>query len=101
MKRLNITLDILKKHGGAYENIYENLAKYRTKYPDIRMKYDEALVNYNKIMPTKFVVEKAMPNEFKAKPKRIMIIAISVIACNLIGLFVLLLKDSITKIKIK
>jgi uncharacterized protein involved in exopolysaccharide biosynthesis len=101
MKRLNITLDILKKYGGAYENIYENLAKYRTKYPDIRMKYDEALVNYNKIMPTKFVVEKAMPNEFKAKPKRIMIITISVIACNLIGLFVLLLKDSITKIKIK
>ena len=101
MKRLNITLDILKKYGGAYENIHDNLEKYGTKYPDIRMKYDEALVNYNKIMPTKFVVEKAMPNEFKAKPKRIMIIAISVIACNLIGLFVLLLKDSITKIKIK
>ena len=101
MKRLNITLDILKKYGGAYENIHDNLEKYGAKYPDIKMKYDEALVNYNKIIPAKFVVEKARPNEFKAKPKRLIIIAISVIACNLIGLFVLLLKDSITKIKIK
>jgi len=101
MKRLNITLDILKKYGGAYENIHDNLEKYGAKYPDIKMKYDEALVNYNKIIPAKFVVEKARPNEFKAKPKRLIIIAISVIACNLIGLFVLLLKDSITKITIK
>lgn len=97
MRRLEAKLDTLKKFGGAYQNIHDNLEKYGAKYPDIKMKYDEALVNYNSLMPLKFVVEKARPNEFKARPRRIMFIAIAVVAANLMGLFLLLLRERFKK----
>ncbi len=98
MKRLESKLDTLKKYGSAYQNIHDNLEKYGAKYPDIKMKYDEALVNYNSLIPIKFVVEKAKPNEFKARPKRLMFIAIAVLAANLMGLFFLLIKEKFAKV---
>jgi uncharacterized protein involved in exopolysaccharide biosynthesis len=45
------------------------------------------------MIPIKFVVEKAKPNEFKAKPKRLVLLAIAIIAANLMGLFFLLIKE--------
>lgn len=97
MRRLEGKLDTLKKFGGAYQNIHDNLEKYGAKYPDIKMKYDEALVNYNTLMPLKFVVEKARPNEFKARPRRMMFVAIAVVAANLMGLLFLLLRERFKK----
>ncbi|MDI1354751.1 MAG: Wzz/FepE/Etk N-terminal domain-containing protein [bacterium] len=99
MKRLEAKLDTLKKYGSAYMNIKDNLDKYGAKYPDIKMKYDEALVNYNSLIPLKFVVEKAKPDEFKARPKRLVIIAIAVIAANIMGLFYLLFRERFSKIR--
>lgn len=93
IKRLEGKLDTLKKYGGAYQNIHDNLEKYSSKYPDIKMKYDEALVNYNTMLPVKFVVEKARPNEFKAKPRRLTYLVIAILASNLIGLFALLIRE--------
>lgn len=97
MKRLESKMDTLKKYGGAYQNIHDNLEKYGSKYPDIKMKYDEARVNYNTMIPIKFVVEKGKPNEYKAKPRRMIFIAISVIAANLMGLFFLLFREKFGK----
>lgn len=97
MKRLEAKLDTLKKYGGAHQNIKDNLERYAAKYPDIKMKYDEAQVNYNSIIPIKFVVEKGKPDEFKARPKRIIIILIGVIAANMMGLFYLLFKERFGK----
>jgi len=97
MRRLEGKLDTLKKYGGAYQYIHDDLDKYSSKYPDIKMKYDEAMVNYTGLMPAKFVVEKAIPNEFKARPKRFMYILISVLACNIMGLFLLLIRDKFRK----
>jgi hypothetical protein len=97
MKRLEGKLDTLKKYGGAYQNVHDNLEKYGSKYPDIKMKYDEALVNYNTIIPVKFVVEKAKADEFKARPRRFIILFITVLAANLIGLFYLLFAERFGK----
>lgn len=93
MKRLEAKLDTLKKYGGAYQNIHDNLEKYSAKYPVIKAKYDEALVNYNSVMPVKFVVEKAKPDEYKARPKRMIILAVAIIANNLIALLFMLFKE--------
>ena len=93
ISRLQAKLDTLQKYGGAYQNIKDNLDKYSSKYPDIKMKYDEALVNYRSTIPLKFVVEKAKPNEYKAKPHRALILALIVISTNLIGLFWLLIRE--------
>jgi len=97
IQRLNSQIDTLKKYGSAYQNIHDNLEKYGAKYPDIKMKYDEALVNYRSTMPIKFVVQKGMPNEYKARPKRMIIVAISVLAANLLGLFYMLWRNRIGK----
>jgi uncharacterized protein involved in exopolysaccharide biosynthesis len=101
MKRLEARLDTLKKYGSAYQNIHDNLEKYGAKYPDIKMKYDEALVNYNTMIPNKFVVEKAKPNEYKAKPKRLIILGITILAANLMGLFYLLFRERFAKLKVE
>jgi uncharacterized protein involved in exopolysaccharide biosynthesis len=99
LKRLEAKLDTLKKYGSAYQNIHDNLEKYSSKYPDIKMKYDEALVNYNNLIPLKFVVEKAKADEYKAKPKRLTFLVITVLAANFMGLFYLLFRERFGKTK--
>lgn len=101
IKRLEEKLDTLKKYGSAYQNVHDNLEKYSFKYPDIKAKYDEALVNYNTSLPIKFVVEKAKPNEYKAKPNRLLILSVSVIASNLLGFLILLFRDKFNKLKLQ
>lgn len=101
MKRLEGKLDTLKKYGSAYQNVHDNLEKYSFKYPDIKGKYDEALVNYNTTMPMKFVVEKAKPNPYKEKPRRLIILALVLVANNLIALLFLLLKEKFKNISFK
>ena len=98
MKRLEGKLDTLKKYGNAYQTVHDNLEKYSFKYPDIKGKYDEALVNYNSIIPMKFVVEKAKPNKYKAKPRRIIVTTLVLVANNLLTLLFLLLKEKFNKI---
>jgi len=101
MKRLEAKLDTLKKYGSAYQNVHDNLEKYSFKYPDIKAKYDEALVNYNTSLPIKFVVEKAKPNEYKAKPNRLLYLSITVIASNLLGFLFLLFREKFNKLKLQ
>jgi uncharacterized protein involved in exopolysaccharide biosynthesis len=92
-KRLEGKLDTLTKYGGAYQIMHDNLERYGAKYPDIKAKYDEALVNHNTTLPAKFVVEKAKPNEYKARPKRTIILLIALLANNLIALLFMLFKE--------
>ena len=101
-KALEEKLNVLKKYGGAYNQISENLRKYRFKFPVIKAKYDEAQVNLNKSLPFKFVVDKATPNEYKARPVRWLIILISTASAFLLTIIVLSMgekyKSVITKL---
>lgn len=98
-KKLQEKLDILKKYGTAYDAVYADLKKYRLKYPIIKNKYDEAIVNYNNPMPSKFIVDKAIGNEKKVKPLRILIVIISSVSAFLIALLYLLFTDRLVLIK--
>lgn len=99
--KLQVKLDILKKYGMAYDAVYADLKKYRLKYPIIKNKYDEALVNFNKPMPSKFVVEKATPNEKKAKPVKWLMVLISSVSAFLIALLYLLFTERFVELKKK
>lgn len=92
-KLLEEKLNVLKKYGGAYNQISENLRKYRFKFPVIKAKYDEANVNLNKSLPFKFVVDKATPNEYKARPVRWLIILLSTLSTFFLTIVVLALGD--------
>lgn len=92
-KLLEEKLDILKKYGGAYNQVSENLRKYRFKFPVIKAKYDESQVNLNKSLPFKFVVDKATPNEYKARPVRWLIIFVSTVSAFLLTIVILSMGD--------
>jgi tyrosine-protein kinase Etk/Wzc len=101
IKALEEKLNILKKYGGAYNMLSENLRKYRFKFPVIKSKYDEALVNVNRNLPFKFVVDRATPNEYKAKPVRWLIIAISGLSAFMMGLIILTMSERLKLLKNK
>jgi hypothetical protein len=100
-KNLQTKLDLLKKYGVAYDDVYGNLKKYRLKYPIIKNKYDEAIVNYNNAMPSKFIVDKAVADEKKAKPYRGLIILLSTSSAFLLALMFLLFAEKMTELKKK
>lgn len=100
-KKLQEKLDLLKKYGTAYDDVYANLKKYRLKYPIIKNKYDEALINYNRPLPAKFIVEKATPNEKKEKPIRWLVVAVSTVSAFILSLLYLLFTERFIDIKKK
>ena len=98
---IKVKLDVLKKYGMAYDDVFENLKKYRFKYPVIKQKYDEALVYYSKQLPSKFIVDKAVTNEKKAKPVRALIVLIPTASAFLLALLYLLFADKLIDVKKK
>lgn len=101
ISNLQVKLENLKKYGMAYDDVFENLKKYRFKYPVIKQKYDEALVNYTKQLPSKFIVDKATTNEKKAKPIRAFIVLIPTVSSFLLALLYLMFADKLIDIKKK
>lgn len=99
--KLQSKLDILSKYGMAYQDLFEKLKKYRYKYPVIKGKYDEARVNLERHLPSKFVVEKAVRNEKKARPMRSVIILVPTISAFILALLYLLFSDKVIEIKKK
>ena len=100
-KNLQSKLDLLKKYGVAYDDVYGNLKKYRLKYPIIKNKYDEAIVNYNKAMPSKFIVDKAVADEKKAKPYRGLIVLLSTSSAFFLALMYLFFTEKLSELKKK
>lgn len=100
-KKLQEKLNILKKYGTAYDDVYSNLKKYRLKYPIIKNKYDEALVNYNKPLPSKFIVDKALADEKKARPYKWLIVTLSSSSAFLLALLYLLFTERFIELKKK
>lgn len=100
-KILEEKLDVLKKYGGAYFQISENLRKYRFKFPVIKAKYDEAEVNMKRSLPFKFVVDKATPNEYKARPVRWLIVLISTLSAFILCIVILSVSEKIKSVKNK
>lgn len=98
---LQVKLDVLEKYGMQYDDLFANLKKYRSKYPVIKQKYDEAKVNYQRNLPAKFIVDYAMPNEKKAKPVRAIIVLVPTISAFLLALLYLLFSDRIVELKKK
>ncbi len=98
-KVLEEKLNILKKYGGAYLHVSENLRKYRFKFPVIKSKYDDALVNYNKYLPFMFVLEKGQPDEFKARPQKSLIIIVTFLSTFILCYTTLLIRENMNRIK--
>lgn len=99
ISKLEVKLNLLQKYGMTYQDLFEKLKKYRFKYPVIKGKYDEARVNFERHLPSKFVVEKAERNEKKAKPVRALIVLIPTTSTFLLALLYLMYADKIIELK--
>lgn len=99
--KLQAKLEILKKYGVVYEDLAGNLKKYRLKYPLIKFKYDEAMVNYSSGIPSKFIVEKATANEKKERPIRWLIVLLSTASAFILALVYLLVTERLQNLKSK
>lgn len=97
IKALEEKLNVLKKYGGAYLHVSENLRKYRFKFPVIKAKYDDAIVNKKKYLPFMFVLEQGQPDEFKARPFRSLIVLVTCVSTFLFTFIFLLFRDNLSR----
>jgi LPS O-antigen subunit length determinant protein (WzzB/FepE family) len=94
-KKLSKRLDTLKKYGTTVNDLNEKLKGYMAKYPVIRMKYEDALVNYNNVLPASFRVQKAIPDPHKNNWNMIWIILVSILLFSFITLVALLVFNNL------
>jgi uncharacterized protein involved in exopolysaccharide biosynthesis len=59
----------------------------------LKIRYDEALAEYESDMPFSYVVHKAYPSDMKEYPKKSIIVIVSTLAAFIIALVLLLFKD--------
>lgn len=100
IKLLEEKLNNLKKYGGAYLHVSENLRKYRFKFPVIKAKYDEALVNQKRYIPFMQVAEWGVPDEFKARPIKSLIVLVTFLSTFILTFIILMFKENIVKFKL-
>jgi len=74
--------------------VSENLRKYRFKFRSSNQN-SMSNINLNKKFTFKFIVDKAVANEYKAKPVRWLIIAISGLAAFIMGLIILTMSEKL------
>lgn len=83
-EKLEALFNNLQKYGGAYNTWSENLRKYRAKFAVIKYKYDQMLIDANYVLPIKYIIQKAYPDNKKARPIRWLTILIFFIGTELL-----------------
>lgn len=81
---LEAKLDTLAKYGSAYKSMTENLEFLRERQVLLKGKRDEAKVDATQDGTWKFVVNRAVPSEKKAYPKRSLIVLVSTLSALLL-----------------
>ncbi len=76
--------ETLQKYGGAYNTWSENLRKYRAKFAVIKSKYDQMLIDANHVLPLKYTIQKALPDNKKARPVRWLITLLCFLSSEII-----------------
>ncbi|MFC2175805.1 Wzz/FepE/Etk N-terminal domain-containing protein [Bacteroidota bacterium] len=99
--KLEKSLKILSMYGGAYVSIRDILEFEKEQLSHLRAKYQEAKVDAEQTLPHKFIVNSAFPAEKKSYPIRWLIVLVSAISAFTLGLFVIMIYESINKTSIK
>src|SRR5690606_37665382 len=95
---INEQLKTLAKYGGAYVAIYDFLLYEKENLSKLKAKYAEARVDAEQSLPSKYVVDHAVPADRKTYPKKSLIVLQSTLAAFFIS-YVGLLIFSIIRVK--
>ncbi len=101
VKALEEKIAILSKYGGAYVTLTENLELYLEQLAEIKLKYDQARVDAEQIVPHKMVVNYAYPADRKTYPKRSLIVLGATFATFCMTIFFLIGIENWRKYKLE
>lgn len=99
VKELQQKIDILATYGEAYVSLRDNLEVLRKSLNEIKSKYEEAKVDAESSLSDKFVVNHAVPSERKAYPIRWLIVMVSLVASQLLGILLIIVLENIGRIR--
>ncbi len=91
-------LSILSKFGGASAEMSQQLTRELEELSELKMKYDQAKVDVEETLPSKFVVNSATPAEKKTYPVRWLIVAISMLGAFLFAIVILVIIENYQRI---
>jgi len=92
-------LQLLGNYGSAYVSIRDELELEKKQLSAIKEKYEEAKVDANENLPSKFVVDKAYKAERKSYPIRWLIVVISTLSVFLLSIMTLIIIENFSKKK--
>lgn len=99
VKELEEKLKILAKYGGSYITLSQNHEEQIKQLIEVKRKYEEARVDAEQTLPSKFIVNRAYKAEKKSSPIRWVIVVVSFISTMLFALIVLIILESFNKVK--
>ncbi len=97
IKALEAKLDVLAKYGGPYVSLRDALEFDKEKLSEVKIKYDEAKIDAEEVLPQKFIVNNAFEAEKKSYPVRWIIVLISTISAFILAVLVLAVLDSLSR----
>jgi tyrosine-protein kinase Etk/Wzc len=93
-------IDINRKFGSMFDALEHRRNEMIIKIEEFRVSYEQAESDANANFTHKFIVEKAVVADRKEKPKRMIIVLVSVIGGFIFGVFFLLIKQRLKELKL-
>lgn len=90
VKELKNQMDTLAKYGGRYVDIRDELELLKEEEVKVKIKLDQAKVDYHQNLPSTFKVNSAIPAEKKTYPIRSLIVLISMMGTFVATMIVIL-----------
>jgi LPS O-antigen subunit length determinant protein (WzzB/FepE family) len=93
-------IDVNRKYGSRFDALEYRINEMIIKIEEFRVSYEQAESDANANFTHKFIVENAVVADRKEKPKRMIIVLVSVISGFIFGVFYLLIKQRFKELKL-
>ena len=100
IKSLEQKLDILSTYGGAYVSLREKLQHEINQLSIVKSKYEQARIDAEQSITSKFIVNRAFKAEKKSYPISWLIVTVSTISSLILALLAVLLIENIKEVKL-
>ncbi len=94
IEELEGKIQILSDYGVAYTTTRNRLIYETERLSKFKSRYTEAKIDYEQALPHKFIVDRAVKAEKKAKPVRWLIVAVSTLATFVFAFLILIIIES-------
>lgn len=100
IKSLEQKLDILSTYGGSYVSLREKLQHEINQLSIVKSKYEQARIDAEQSLTSKFIVNRAFKAEKKSYPIRWLIVTVSTVSSLILALLAILLIENIKDVKL-